>query len=125
MTRASRRTFRGEASAPGSCDLLLSTALVGFCGARLNAHDPPKKRRGRYTAPNTAEVAVEYRLSHFLQVKPQQLRCISRGRRVTNRNPGGHNGHSAMSWSLFCLRCADGLTPPAFWLLTGLKHGDS
>jgi hypothetical protein len=109
------------ASAPGTCGLLLSTALVAFHAAGASAHGPPKKKRGLFgTALKTANVLATYRVADYSQVEKQQLRnCVACGSPVSNRNLGGFAGRSALSGKLFCLACADIVPPGCFLAFEG------
>ena len=51
-------------------------------------------------------------LRHYLRslsLQPGARRCVVCGRPVDNGNLGGHDGRSALSGPVWCLRHADGL----------------
>jgi len=82
---------------------------------------PLKEKRDLGTALNTAELPTPYHFSRLLQAfsvrKTPMRRCVSCDSRITNRNLGGNSGRSALSGSVWCLRCAD--FPQQFLLRLG------
>ena len=83
-----------------------------------------RERRGYYTAPKTNGLQRIYHFPLFLQRETglrqrngqvkhcglfhqEKRRCVSCGRRITNRNLGGNDRRSALSGPLWRLSCAD------------------
>ena len=87
--------------------------------------NPPKQKRRLCGATlKTTGLARIYHFPLFLQRETglrqrngqvkhcglfhqEKRRCVSCGRRITNRNLGGNDRRSALSGPLWCLRCAD------------------
>ena len=69
---------------------------------------PKAKRAPGKSALQKLQLARAYRVFCFLQTRKAGIRrCVSCDSRVTNRNPGGNDGRSALSGKVWCLRCAD------------------
>ena len=59
------------------------------------------------SAPKATRLRQNYLLSLSLQPLGAARRCVVCGRPVDNGSLGGHDGHSALSGPVRCLRCAD------------------
>ena len=80
---------------------------------------PSKEKRGVRTALIAeSKLRKEHRARRSFKGSPAKRRkrkrddkreCVCCGVPVTNRNLGGHSGKSALTGSLLCLRCEDGL----------------
>ena len=74
---------------------------------------PPEKKRAPGRLAASASALQNYKFPARAQIIPfPGLRpCALCGVFVGNTNLGGYNGRSALTGSLFCLKCADGGTP--------------
>ncbi len=75
----------------------------------MSALAPAKKKRApAKSALRNAELLVACGVFWFLQPRKAAMRrCAACNSRVTNRNLGGNDGRSALTGTVWCLRCAD------------------